>query len=154
MSIRLHLHRIFCFYTDIFCLRLEDLVLLSFRGYLDEIESENKSLGFFIYFFFFMYLRCGVRGIASNFQVLIRRSGGGRPFRIIVGFLAGQASSDLLSQMESTAGRNVPTERLYSRTCAKQVGVLCISVVLRFIFNQTWLLVIQQTTAAALLCSV
>ena len=34
-------YRIFYFYTDLLFFTLEKLVLLSFRGYLDEIESEE-----------------------------------------------------------------------------------------------------------------
>ena len=65
-------------------------MLLSFRGYLGEIESGKKAFEFFTYFFFFVNVEC-VRVRASNFQVLTRKIGGATAFGNIVRFLAGPA---------------------------------------------------------------
>ena len=47
---------------------VEKLVLLSFRGYLGEIESgKKKSQEFFIYVLFIGHVQCCVRVSASNF---------------------------------------------------------------------------------------
>ena len=68
---------------------VQKLVLLSFRGYLGEIESEKKKLTIFHAVFFFVNVQCCVRVSASNFQVLTPKSGGARAFGNIVRFLAG-----------------------------------------------------------------
>ena len=71
------------------------MVLVGFRGYLGEIESEKITLyqvEFFIQeLFFLMHVQRCVRVSASNFQVLTRNSGGARALGNIVSFLAGPA---------------------------------------------------------------
>ena len=43
VSDEIHLNRIFLFLREFCCFRLEKLVLLIFRGYLGEIESEKAK---------------------------------------------------------------------------------------------------------------
>ena len=76
------------FYTN---LVWKKLVFLSFRGYLGEIESENKKHQNFSYTFFFLHVQCCVWVSASNFQVLTRKIGDARASGNIVCFLAGPA---------------------------------------------------------------
>ena len=72
-------------------------MLLSFRGYLGEIESDKKNyfevgILYILCSTFFVNVQCFVRVSASNFQVLIRNSGGARrALGNIVRFLAGPA---------------------------------------------------------------
>ena len=75
---------------------VEKMVLVGFRGYLGEIESEKITLyqvEFFIQeLFFLMHVQRCVRVSASNLQVLTRKSGlVTRAFGNIVRFLAGPA---------------------------------------------------------------
>ena len=75
---------------------MEKLVLLGFRGYLGEIESETKKLELFVRGMpFFVNGQCCVGASASFFQASTRKSGGGRAFGNIVRFLAGPARSAL-----------------------------------------------------------
>ena len=66
-------------------------MLLSFRGYLGEIESEKKKKVRIINILFFVNVQCCVRVRASNFHVLACKSGGARALGNIVRFLAGPA---------------------------------------------------------------
>ena len=59
-------------------------MLLSFRGYIGDIESEKKKLNIF-HTLFSVNVRC-VRVRASNVQVLTRNSGGARALGNIVRF--------------------------------------------------------------------
>ena len=68
---------------------VEKLVLLSFHGYLGEIESGGgKSWNFSCNFF--VNVQCCVRVSASNFQVLTCKSGGARALVNIVRFWLAQ----------------------------------------------------------------
>ena len=70
VSTKFHLdreHRLLCEFS------VQKLMLLRFRGYLGDIESaKQKSLEFFMYFFFRIYLQCCVRVSPSNLEVLTR----------------------------------------------------------------------------------
>ena len=60
---------------------MDKLVLLSFGGYLGEIESEKKELRG-VDILFFVNGQCCVNVRASNFKfyLVTRQSGGGRAF--------------------------------------------------------------------------
>ena len=90
---KFHLHRERRFLYEF---SVEKMVLVGFRGYLGEIESEKITLyqvEFFIQeLFFLMHVQRCVRVSASNLQVLTRKSGlVTRAFGNIVRFLAGPA---------------------------------------------------------------
>ena len=68
---------------------VDRLVFLSFRGYLGEIEAGKESYNFS--YTFFSIVQCCVRVSASNFQGLIRESGGARASGNFIRFLADPA---------------------------------------------------------------
>ena len=70
---------------------MDKLVFLSFRGYLGEIESEKKKKLKIFHTLLFLVVQFCVRVSASNFHVLIRKSGGARTSGNFIRFLAGPA---------------------------------------------------------------
>ena len=72
--------RIFYFCTDLFILKVGKVGAfeLSRISRRDRV-GKNKASKCFICFVFW-HVQCGVSGSGSNFQVLIRKSGGGRAF--------------------------------------------------------------------------
>ena len=67
VSTKFHLDRIFLnLYGFFLFFRLTKLVLLSFRGYLDETQSEKTKRSNFLYPFF--YVQCGVRVARPIFE--------------------------------------------------------------------------------------
>ena len=87
-------------------------MLLSFRGYLGEIESEKDKLRIFRILFFSVNVQCCVRVSAAKFQVLTRNSGGARAFGNIVRFLADPAHIFLQKNKPRHGGIRTPGSTL------------------------------------------
>ena len=69
-----------------------------------------------------MYVQGGVRGSASNCQVLIRKSGGGRAFWVIFGFSARQACMN----PNPLDASSVPCKQNDEQTnCRKKKTIVC-----------------------------
>ena len=82
---------------------------MSFRGYLGEIESENKNTLDFLHTSF-SHVQCCVRVGAPNFHVPTRKDGGARAFGNYVRFLTGPDRTSIDVSKKSADSQNVRIE--------------------------------------------